>query len=253
MNEEFSFWVEALVNEGYDLSDYSWDEMYDIYENLVYEETLDEKKAREERIAARRARVKQMEQEGKVMTSSKRTSRRAAKRRQEKAQEAREAQLAQLASGVLSSLGHTGKVSEKPMGSEGPEAKEAAPEATRRLATGLRRDNLGSAADKILRSMKKEEYEVYEGIQDYLIDEGYVNDYESADTMIQYMSEDWLEDIIESKLWIQDAIKKPGSLRASLKVKSGKNIPVKKLTAASHKGGKMGKRARLAMTLRSFH
>jgi hypothetical protein len=30
--EEFELWVESLVEEGYDLSEYTWDEMYDIYE-----------------------------------------------------------------------------------------------------------------------------------------------------------------------------------------------------------------------------
>jgi hypothetical protein len=29
--EEFEFWVNALVEEGYDLSDYTWDEMYEFY------------------------------------------------------------------------------------------------------------------------------------------------------------------------------------------------------------------------------
>jgi hypothetical protein len=49
--------------------------------------------------------------------------------------------------------------------------------------------------------------------------------------------------------WIQKAIKKPGALRKSLGVKKGKKIPAKKLKAAAKKGGKMGKRARLAETL----
>ena len=30
--EDFELWVNELVEEGYDLSDYTWDEMYDIYE-----------------------------------------------------------------------------------------------------------------------------------------------------------------------------------------------------------------------------
>jgi len=50
--------------------------------------------------------------------------------------------------------------------------------------------------------------------------------------------------------WIAKAISKPGSLRRSLKVKGDKPIPRKKLVAASHKGGKIGRRARLALTLR---
>ncbi len=54
------------------------------------------------------------------------------------------------------------------------------------------------------------------------------------------------------KLWIQEAIKKPGALRKSLKTKKGKKIPVKKLAKAAKKGGKLGKRARLAQTLKKL-
>jgi len=53
-----------------------------------------------------------------------------------------------------------------------------------------------------------------------------------------------------TKNWIQKAIKKPGALRKSLKIKKGQKIPLKKLKVASKKGGKLGKRARLALTLR---
>jgi len=49
--------------------------------------------------------------------------------------------------------------------------------------------------------------------------------------------------------WIQEAIKKPGALRAALHVKEGKNIPKGKLEAAAKKPGLMGQRARLAETL----
>jgi hypothetical protein len=55
------------------------------------------------------------------------------------------------------------------------------------------------------------------------------------------------------KNWIQGAIKKPGSLRKSLGVKEGENIPAKKLAAAANKGGTIGRRARLAQTLRKLH
>ncbi len=56
----------------------------------------------------------------------------------------------------------------------------------------------------------------------------------------------------ENKKWIQKAIKKEGSLRKTLKTKEGKNIPVSKLEKAAKKGGKTGKRARLALTLRKL-
>jgi hypothetical protein len=55
-----------------------------------------------------------------------------------------------------------------------------------------------------------------------------------------------------SKNWISGAIKKPGALRESLGVKKGQKIPGAKLDAAAKKPGKMGQRARLAKTLKSF-
>lgn len=52
--------------------------------------------------------------------------------------------------------------------------------------------------------------------------------------------------------WIQKAIKKPGALRKELGVKEGKTIPAKKLAAAAKKPGTIGKRARLAQTLKGL-
>ena len=56
----------------------------------------------------------------------------------------------------------------------------------------------------------------------------------------------------KKKKWIQKAIKKPGALRAQLKVPKGKKIPAKKLAKAAKAPGKLGQRARLARTLRKM-
>lgn len=50
--------------------------------------------------------------------------------------------------------------------------------------------------------------------------------------------------------WIQKAIKKPGALHKELHVPMGKKIPESKLKEAEKKGGKEGKRAHLAETLK---
>lgn len=55
------------------------------------------------------------------------------------------------------------------------------------------------------------------------------------------------------KDWIKKAIKKPGALRKELKVKEGKDIPMKKLDKAAKAPGKLGQRARLAKTLRKLN
>jgi hypothetical protein len=55
-----------------------------------------------------------------------------------------------------------------------------------------------------------------------------------------------------STKWIQEAVKKPGALRAQMGVKKGEKIPAGKLAAAAKKPGKMGQRARLAQTLKGL-
>ena len=67
--------------------------------------------------------------------------------------------------------------------------------------------------------------------------------------VLEWMLNQTEEDKMTKKNWIQKAIKKPGSLRKSLKVKKGDKIPASKLRAAAKKPGKLGQRARLAMTL----
>ncbi len=57
----------------------------------------------------------------------------------------------------------------------------------------------------------------------------------------------------KSNNWIAGAIKKPGALRKSLGVKKGEKIPAKKLAKAAKAGGKLGRRARLAQTLKKLN
>jgi hypothetical protein len=56
-----------------------------------------------------------------------------------------------------------------------------------------------------------------------------------------------------AKMWIDEAIKKPGALKKSLGVPAGKTIPAAKLSKAAKAPGKMGQRARLAQTLKGFN
>jgi len=53
--------------------------------------------------------------------------------------------------------------------------------------------------------------------------------------------------------WIKGAIKHPGALHKELGIKQGKKIPAKRLAKAAKAGGKLGRRARLARTLRKMH
>jgi hypothetical protein len=61
-----------------------------------------------------------------------------------------------------------------------------------------------------------------------------------------------LQPLKEEEKWIQKAIEKPGALHKQLGVPAGEKIPAADLKAAAQKGGKLGKRARLAMTLKKL-
>lgn len=52
--------------------------------------------------------------------------------------------------------------------------------------------------------------------------------------------------------WIQKAIRRPGALRQALRVPEGKDIPAGKLQKAARAEGRLGRQARLAMTLRKL-
>lgn len=58
----------------------------------------------------------------------------------------------------------------------------------------------------------------------------------------------------EKKKWIQGAIKHPGALRKTLKIKKGEKISESKLKKAEHsKNPTTAKRARLAETLKKMY
>ena len=52
--------------------------------------------------------------------------------------------------------------------------------------------------------------------------------------------------------WIQKAIEKPGALHEQMGVPAGEPIPAKRLESAAKAPGKLGKRARLAETLKKI-
>lgn len=55
------------------------------------------------------------------------------------------------------------------------------------------------------------------------------------------------------KNWIRNAITHPGALHRDLGVPEGQKIPAATLAAAAKKKGVIGRRARLAETLKKLH
>lgn len=53
--------------------------------------------------------------------------------------------------------------------------------------------------------------------------------------------------------WIQGMHMKKGALHKEMGIPEGTKIPAKKLASAAKEGGKLGKRAKLAETLKKMH
>jgi hypothetical protein len=268
--EEFELWVNELLDEGYDLSEYTVDEIYEIFEET-------EKKLRP---ASERTKT--------AKTRAQITSQRAKERAAEKKAEALERAAQKV---INQTQGRSGRVSEKPMGSEAPAAKEAAPnreDVTTQIEPGEAgskkhqrahralkaaqaneefefwvndlldegydlsdytwdelyenyqqltespyqifgpdpkgpsdskeiklgkpyndRKSARSRADKLdqeiggyrhsVRKITNESYDAYNLVIGHLLDEGFADDCDSANMMIERMSDEWLNEILESK------------------------------------------------------
>ena len=80
-----------------------------------------------------------------------------------------------------------------------------------------------------------------------------INAGEESEEAVDDVTSDESDSMDEAKKkWIQKAISKPGALKKSLHVSAGEKIPTDKLASAAKKGGKVGQRARLAMTLKKL-
>ena len=158
----------------------------------VYEETDAE---RDKRLADRRARVAELQVSGRTMTPARRAREKAQQRKSESEQE----KLERLANSALSSIQGTSRRSEKPMGSTPPAEKERAPEGNRRLKSTTKSDTLASRADEVLRSLKKEDVNIFDVLISHLLDEGYADDVKNAYCILENMSEDWVLEILDEK------------------------------------------------------
>jgi len=91
--------------------------------------------------------------------------------------------------------------------------------------------------------------------QDQLPPQGSAGGEANVDQSVGDITPEQSNEIDETKKkWIQKAINpdKKGALKKALHVPTGEKIPAGKLAAAAKKGGKLGQRARLAMTLRKL-
>lgn len=203
LGEELELWVNSLIEEGYDLSGYTWDDVYEIY--------LDE---------ATRMR-KELGQEGEIATRKELARRSNAYQRSGSVDKtiaaaerganspyvknvsgesdanraARERTQSQTLSGLAAS--RRGSVRDKPragLRSYAADVKGSDKELQNARSSARVAGTLTPREKKML---NKEAYEAYEFVASYLLENNFASTVEDADVIINNMSEGWFNQIIE--------------------------------------------------------
>jgi hypothetical protein len=195
--EEFEFVVNALIEEGYDLSSYTWDEMYDICLDEAVKGESGER--RKDLAAERRSGIKPLSaKEGEGYASHKLSQMSYVKRKRMGEEVEGLEEISKELSGrvVNARIAKTGRAFDKEMKDRTPEnmrdTVDAVDKETRakRLAAGVRKR----------RNATNEEVEIFDVVLEYLVVEGYADTNESALVIMANMSEEWRQSIVEVKM-----------------------------------------------------
>ncbi len=173
VEEDFEAWVDGLWEEGYDLSDYTWEGLYEAY---IEEARVDVGKSKEEKISARRRRG------GYSRDWDYDDSRRQHAHRTERGQ----------TRSMVTYDRRPGTYSREQsyMATLSPEERQ------KRKAENIR--SIKRSSRKVGGSMGlPESYDAYDSVLEYLLDEGYAETVEDATTIMANMSEEWRDEIID--------------------------------------------------------
>jgi hypothetical protein len=183
--QEFKSWVTELLDEGYDLSDYTWNEMYDIY-NEAYKggpefgmkysksKPLSGEKGDGSGYGGPEKFTKpddNIEKPGTTVPPFKKGG------------------YSRIMSNTPHGIGaHRDKIASKITTTTGGDP--GAP-TSQKMRPSEKKKNL-----EIIRKKTNEEYDLYDIILSHLIDEGYADTQEAAESIMVNMSEEWKESIV---------------------------------------------------------
>ena len=202
--DEFELWVNELVEEGYDLSEYTWEDMFEIYEETELGEATRMRKelGQEGETATRKelaSRSNAYQRSGSVddtIAAAERGARNPYVARGKNETEAEHNQRKQKQSQTLTRLASNrrGSVRDKPRaGLRGYAAKVEGGDIDLQSARSSAR-----SAGTLTPKEKKQLGEQYNLILSYLLDEGYAETLQAAEAIVVNMSESWIESIVES-------------------------------------------------------
>ena len=202
--EEFECIVDTLIEEGYDLSNYTWDEMYDVCLDEICQ--LDEGAAGD---VAARAQKLANQKKGQTPERKKMyqglADKAAARERGpfrggtvRKNMTSADRDASRESDAYHSSVfGERSKINQHGDSTYGPGGKPKGKKAERQKSRGV----------------SAESFELYDAILSHLLDEGYASTEESADKIILNMSESWFEEIVEDYMLVKkdgSRVKMPG-------------------------------------------
>ena len=200
-NEEVELWVNELIEEGYDLSEYTWDDMFDIYEATRMGKEL----GREGEIATRKelaARSNAYQRSGSVdrtIAAAERGAERPYVKNIRGESDANRAARKRKQSQTLSGLAASrrGSVRDKPRaGLRGYAAVVKGSDKELQNARSSARA-AGTLTPREKKELNREAYETYEFVASYLLENNFANTVEDANVIINNMSENWFESIME--------------------------------------------------------
>jgi hypothetical protein len=185
--QEFKSWVTELLDEGYDLSDYTWDEMYDIY-NEAYKggPEFGMKYSKSKPLSGEKNPDKtgyggdekftkpddKIEKPGTTVPPFKKGG------------------YGRIMSNIPHGIGaHRDKIASKITTTTGGDP--GAP-TSQKMRPSEKKKNL-----EIIRKKTNEEYDLYDIILSHLIGEGYADTQEAAESIMMNMSEEWRDGIVE--------------------------------------------------------
>jgi hypothetical protein len=185
--EEVENWVNSLLEEGYDLSEYTWEEMYEAYENLneVRRDPRGRPASGEMSVYGGRG-TPSPDPEGDDNISRMDRAQRRVKRTQPSAKG--------MAADALFTKYSARQSGSGAGGEEGPGPK--APKRSGRSGRGANTDRgSGNAAKRRM----SEDFDLFDTILEHLVAEGYADTEEAALKIMANMSEEWRESILSEE------------------------------------------------------
>ena len=199
--DEFELWVNELVEEGYDLSEYTWEDMFEIYEETELGEATRMRKelGKEGETATRKelaSRSNAYQRSGSVdntIAAAEREADRTTARNRDETSDDYKGRM-QKRSKTLRGLAANRRGSVRSgEGLRGYAAKVEGGDKDLQSARGSAR-----SAGTLTPKEKKQLGEQYNLILSYLLDEGYAETLQAAEAIVVNMSESWIESIVES-------------------------------------------------------